>query len=463
MKKNVFLRQLPAVEQLLQHPQLKGLNCKNRNLLVRITRKILDNWRQKIINGYAQPPVPEQLAQEIKAGYIKADCSSLKPVINATGVILHTNLGRAVLSQAAAEAALLAACRYTNLEFDLVTGQRGSRYEHVAGLLQELTGAEGAMVVNNNAAAVLLALTAHAAKKETVISRGELVEIGGSFRVPEVMAQSGTQLVEVGTTNRTYIEDYEEALTEETALLLKVHPSNYRIQGFKHQVTTAELVALGRRHQVPVMEDLGSGFLVDLRDYGISDEPTVQAEIKQGVDILTFSGDKLLGGPQAGIIVGRQDLLAEIARHPLTRALRVDKMTLAALEATLRIYRNPQRALGEIPALAAITASPDTLKGKVLQLQKLLESGLKGRAKVDVREISSRAGGGSLPLAELPSWGIGLKPLKADASGLAQKLRYTDPPLLLRVQGEDLIIDVRTLLPGEEQELVRVLSQALEE
>ncbi|CEP67715.1 L-seryl-tRNA selenium transferase [Moorella glycerini] len=457
-----LLRQLPAVDQLLRHPLLQELSQKDHNLVVACTRQVLAGWREKILAAGIEPPDPEELAREISNRYKVSGRSSLRAVINATGIVLHTNLGRAILSQAATEAALMAARRYTNLEFDLARGERGSRYEHVAGLLQELTGAEAALVVNNNAAAVFLSLTALAAGRETIISRGQLVEIGGSFRVPEVMAQSGTRLVEVGTTNKTYLRDYEAAMGPDTALLLKVHPSNYRIQGFTHEVTTAELVDLGRRRQVPVMEDLGSGFLVDLESYGITGEPTVLAEIKQGVDLLTFSGDKLLGGPQAGIILGRRDLVAAIARHPLTRALRVDKMTLAALEATLRAYRNPDRAVQEIPTLAALVAGPEALRRQAEQLQGLLAGVLGLGAQVGIKEITSQAGGGSLPLTELPSWGVTIKPEQITVEELGRRLRHTDPPVVARVQDDTLILDVRTLLPGEGEELARVLVEALD-
>lgn len=463
MEKNARLRQLPAVEQLLQHPRLAAIVQQDRHLVVLAARRVLDCWRRKLLANNSEPPDLEQLLAEIKNSYGDLKGSSLRPVINATGVILHTNLGRAVLSQAAATAAWQAACRYTNLEYDLRQGRRGDRYEHVTGLLQELTGAEAALVVNNNAAAVLLALAALAAGQEAIISRGQLVEVGGSFRIPEVMAQSGTRLVEVGTTNKTYLADYERALTEDTALLLKVHPSNYRIQGFTREVSTAELVALGRREQIPVMEDLGSGFLVDLQAYGISGEPTVQAEIEQGVDVLTFSGDKLLGGPQAGIIVGRRELLNRLARHPLTRALRVDKMTLAALEATLKIYRNPEKALQEIPTLAALVARPSALKEKAQRLKGLLADALRSKAAVDLREIVSQPGGGALPLTDLPSWGVSIKAKGISASELARRLRQSEPPLLARIQEEFIILDSRTILPGEEKEIVAALARALEE
>lgn len=462
MESRELLRQLPAVDHILQHPLLRELSRENYKMVLALTRQVLDDWRLKIKGGATVLPDPGRLAREIENRYHEAGRSSLRPVINATGVVLHTNLGRAILSPAAREAALTAAGRYTNLEFDLEKGQRGSRYSHVTGLLKELTGAEDALVVNNNAAAVLLALSTLAAGRETIISRGQMVEIGGSFRVPEVMVQSGTRLVEVGTTNKTYLHDYEGAIGPETALLLKVHPSNYRIHGFTKEVTSAELVELGRRVGVPVMEDLGSGVLIDLEAYGITGEPTVQAEINQGVDVVTFSGDKLLGGPQAGIIVGRRDLVAAMARHPLTRALRVDKMTLAALEATLRVYRNPERAVKEIPTLAALVALPQELRNRAEELQKLLSSVLGSRARVGLAATTSQAGGGSLPVTELPSWAVTIRPEQGGAAGLVAALRRTEPPVLARVQDDILLLDVRTLLPGEGEELARAMVQALE-
>jgi len=464
MEKQSLLRQLPAVDQVLHHPLLEDLSRKDHTLVVDSVRQVLERWRQDIIAGrVSSPPDLEDLVLEIRDVFTSAERNSLRPVINATGIVLHTNLGRAVLSRSAAEAVLTTASNYTNLEFNLVLGQRGNRYEHVAGLLTELTGGEAALVVNNNAAAVLLVLTALASGRETVISRGQLVEIGGSFRIPEVMAQSGTKLVEVGTTNKTYIRDYEAALTAETALLLKVHPSNYRIRGFTHEVTTAELVELGKRWNIPVLEDLGSGLLMNMELFGIIGEPTVQQEIKQGVDIVTFSGDKLLGGPQAGIIIGRKELLDVISHHPLTRAVRVDKMTLAALEATLKLYRDPSKAVREIPTLAALAVKLEQLKEKAQKLKGLLSQSLiNQKAKLGLKEIASQAGGGSLPLIELPSWGVVVKPERLEASKLAEKLRQSEPPVLVRIQENALILDVRTLLPGDEEKLAGVLARAME-
>jgi len=459
--KESLLRQLPAVDQLAKHPSLEEWARQDHRLLVEAIRRVLAGWRQKILAGGDFLPTLEVLVEEIKAKFKELHRSSLRPVINATGTVLHTNLGRAILSAEAVEAIVKAASRYTTLEFNLRTGKRGYRYDHVRGLLQEITGAEDALVVNNNAAAVLLCLSALASGREVIVSRGQLIEIGGSFRIPEVMAQSGAKLVEVGTTNKTYLRDYEKAIGPDTALLFKAHTSNYRILGFTQEVATAELVELGRRYGLPVMEDLGSGFLVNLEEYGITDEPTVQAEIRQGVDILTFSGDKLLGGPQAGIILGRRELIAEIARHPLTRAVRIDKLTLAGLEATLRAYRNPRQAIREIPTLAALTADLSSLKRRAEELHGLLSSVLGERAQVEVRSITSQAGGGSLPLLELPSFGLALRCPDISASLLAERLRQTDPPVIARIQEDTLILDVRTILPGEAEELARALLAAL--
>ncbi|MDK2821103.1 MAG: L-seryl-tRNA(Ser) seleniumtransferase [Clostridia bacterium] len=461
--KNDLRRQLPSINQLIEYPLLQGLNREDHNLVVNCARGVVNKWRQKIGNGQTDLPLISELAQEVKDKYLSTKCTNLRRVINATGTILHTNLGRAVLSKKATEAIIKVSKHYSNLEYDLLKGKRGNRYDHVTGLLQELTGCEAALVVNNNAAAVLLALSALAVGRETVISRGQLVEIGGSFRVPEVMAQSGTRLVEVGTTNKTYPRDYEAAINPETALILKVHPSNYRIQGFTQEVSTKELVEVGSRWGIPVMEDLGSGFLIDLNEYGISGEPTVQDEIKQGLDVVTFSGDKLLGGPQAGIIVGRRDLIKEMERHPLNRALRIDKMTLAALEATLQIYRNPSRAIEEIPTLKALITKKEVLYQKAKNLKELANDKLETRAKISLIEINSKVGGGALPLTLLPSWGIAIKPISMGVDELLEKLRKTNPPVLSRIREENLVIDVRTLLPGEDIELIKALVQALGE
>ncbi|HHV35572.1 MAG TPA: L-seryl-tRNA(Sec) selenium transferase, partial [Syntrophomonadaceae bacterium] len=373
--------------------------------------------------------------------------------------VLHTNLGRAPLSDAACEAVLNVARGYCNLEMDLDSGERGERYSHVERLLCELSGAEAALVVNNNAGAVLLALHALASGKEVVVARGELVEIGGSFRIPEIMAQSGAVLREVGTTNRTYPRDYERALGDETALILKVHPSNFRVVGFTREVRRQELVAVGQRHQIPVMEDLGSGVLVDLQQYGIAPEPAVQETLAAGVDMVTVSGDKLLGGPQAGIILGRAELVKLLKDDPLLRALRVDKMTLAALEATLKAYleKNTQ----SVPVLRMLLMDEAELEKKALELKEMLTGTLKSCDMI-LKSGISRAGGGSLPLAELPTTLVVLYPEKISATTLAERLRRGAPPVVVRLQDDGVLIDPRTILPGDEEALVKALQLAME-
>lgn len=456
-----LLRNLPAVHEVLKHPLLLNAVSRDRTRAKDCVRQVLQRWRERILRENIEPPAVEDIAAEAAALFSSSGRPSLRRVINATGVVLHTNLGRALLSKQAVEAVQECATHYTNLELDLETGERGSRYTHVVDLLREITGAEAALVVNNNAAAVFLCLAALASGREAIVSRGELVEIGGSFRIPEVMAQSGTRLVEVGTTNKTYLADYERAITPDTALLLKVHPSNYRILGFTHQVSTKELVNLGRKYNIPVMEDLGSGSFVDLSPYGLPGEPTVQEEVAAGVDLLTFSGDKLLGGPQAGIIVGREALIRIIARHPLNRALRIDKLTLAALEATLRAYRDPQRAREEIPTLRLLTLRKEELEKRAQRLYCLFKRSELPGVEISMVEMVSQAGGGSLPLAELPSWGIMIKPLEISATRLAAELRQGEPPVLTRIQGEAVLLDLRTVLPGEEVDIVRAVARAL--
>jgi L-seryl-tRNA(Ser) seleniumtransferase len=390
---------------------------------------------------------------------------SLRRVINATGVVLHTNLGRAPLPEAAVSAVAAVARGYSNLEYDLEQGERGSRHVHAAALLRRLTGAADALVVNNNAAAVLLVLAAVAAGREVVVSRGELVEIGGSFRIPDVMAQSGARLREVGTTNRTHAADYRAAIGPETAALLKAHPSNYRVVGFTAEVGLAELAAIARDAGLPLLYDLGSGTLLDLRPFGLAGEPTVAEALAQGADIVTFSGDKLLGGPQAGVICGRADLVARCRRHPLARAVRPDKLTLAALEATLRLYLDPERARTEVPVLAMLARTPQELAEAAAELAARLARACGATAAVEVAADASRAGGGSLPLAELPTHVVRLRPTPAaavaDAAALAARLRAGTPPVVARIQDDALLLDPRTLRPGEADELAAAVAAAL--
>ncbi len=355
-----LLRQLPQVDDLLRHPELApAVSPLPRSLAAAVVRRVLAEAR-RTINALPPEALPLQLDETVLLQNLREALSAaarpmLRRVVNATGVVIHTNLGRSPLGAACLEQVLEVASRYNTLEYDLARGARGSRQDHLEGLLQELTGADGVLVVNNNAAAVLLALNTLAAGREVVISRGQLVEIGGSFRLPEIMAASGAILREVGTTNKTYLRDFEKAITSDTAVLLKVHPSNFRILGFTHEVTLAEMVDLGRRYDLKVVEDLGSGCLVDLSRYGLEKEPTVQETLKAGADLVLFSGDKLLGGPQAGLILGNRDVVAALRSNPMTRALRPDKMTLAALESTLRLYLEEPRAVTEIPTLRMLT------------------------------------------------------------------------------------------------------------
>lgn len=387
---------------------------------------------------------------------------SLRRAINATGVVLHTNLGRSPLAGPAVDAVASVAAGYSNLELDLATGERGSRYSHVEEILCRLTGSESAMAVNNNAGAVLLVLSAIARGREVVVSRGELVEIGGAFRVPEVMEQSGAILREVGTTNKTRLSDYERAVDENTAALMKVHTSNYRIVGFSESVPLADLVELGRERGLPVIEDLGSGVLVDLARYGLaSEEPRVQDSVAAGAGLVTFSGDKLLGGPQAGIIVGKKALLDRVKKHPLARALRIDKLTLAALEATLKLYLDPDKALIWIPTLRMLTAPASECAVRSRHLAADLASALGDRARVEVTEGFSQAGGGSLPGVDLPTTLVALSPSGKSAAQVEAALRGAPMPVLARIQKDQILLDPRTIGEGEEDLVVEAFLHAL--
>ncbi|KKM11586.1 hypothetical protein SY88_07765 [Clostridiales bacterium PH28_bin88] len=446
-----LLRSLPAVDEVLQAEPVKGLLAEApRGLVVEAVREVLEEYRASIRQDRYPDPVTREEVAVSAAKRVRAFLRPhLRRVINATGVVLHTNLGRAVLSRKAREAVQVAAAGYTNLELDLATGERGSRYHHVNRLLTRLSGAEDALVVNNNAAAVLLALSTLARGREVIVSRGQLVEIGGSFRVPEVMAQGGAHLVEVGTTNKTYLRDYQAAITPETALLLKVHTSNYRVVGFTRETSLEELVALGRAREIPVMEDLGSGFLVDLTPWGITGEPTVRDSVAKGADVVTFSGDKLLGGPQAGIILGRADLIRKMKAHPLTRALRVDKLTLAALEATLRDYLDLPGARERIPTLRMLTAQVEELQPRAEELLALLEQQLTGRGALELTAGYSEAGGGSLPTTRIPTMLVTIFPRGVTADALVARLREQEPAVMARIQDDRVVLDVRTVLPEE--------------
>ncbi len=460
--RQAYLRALPGVDVVLAAARRAGGERFPHQLLVGAVQEIIGSLRRQILQAASREELeefnstPEAVAERALARLQQLRQPSLQRVINATGTVLHTNLGRARLAEAAKEA-MQRAAGYCNLEMDLPSGKRGLRHAHVERLLTALTGAEAACVVNNNAAAVLLALNTLAAGKKVIVSRGELVEIGGSFRIPEVMAAGGARLVEVGTTNKTHYADYEQAVDEETALLLKVHTSNYRVVGYTAAVEVEELVELGRSVGLPVMEDLGSGLLVDLSAFGLEREPLVAERIATGVDVLTLSGDKLLGGPQAGIILGKRAFLERIKKNQLLRALRPDKITLAALEATLQIYLfgDPLR---EIPVLAMLTMPKDTLKRRAERLAAALHERAPDSLTVAVWEDYSFVGGGAMPLTRLPTFVVALRHKKMPQAEWVRKLRTGTPSLIGRVQDDWLLLDPRTIEVAEEEVVVACLT-----
>ncbi len=449
------LRKLPSVDRLMQHPDVAvRLETDGREAVLDAIRTTLEKMRAEISAGSPYPGDAE-LVQRIQARLASTMRPTLRPVINATGVILHTNLGRAPLSEETLQAMRRVGLGYSNLEFDLEAGHRGSRYVHAESLLCRLSGAEAALLVNNNAGAVLLVLSALARGREVIISRGQLVEIGGGFRIPEVMAQSGATLVEVGTTNRTYVSDYAAAITERTAALMRVHSSNFRVIGFTHQPGLAEMVQLARERGLWLFDDLGSGCLMDTQRFGLAHEPTVQESIAQGADVVTFSGDKLLGGPQAGIIVGKAELIERLRRHPLTRALRVDKTTIAGIQANLLHYVRGE-ALTKIPIWRMIAMPVEEITARA---RALLEALGPSGARCELIPGRSMIGGGSLPEESLPTTLIALP--EGDATSLAAALRLGEPPIVAHIQDGRVVLDLRTVLPEEEQALIGRLRELL--
>ncbi|NJC87905.1 MAG: L-seryl-tRNA(Sec) selenium transferase [Desulfuromonas sp.] len=462
--RQVLLRRLPAVDRLLNTPPLSELAGSHAHAQLRTAaQRAVDALRQHLLaDGEPLPDLTPEAVARLAAEYLHAlETPSLRRVLNLTGTVLHTNLGRAPLAESVLQAVVEVSRGYSTLEYDLAEGKRGERHVHVEELLCRLTGAEAALAVNNNAGAVLLALSALAGGKSALVSRGELIEIGGSFRIPEIMAAGGVRLVEVGATNKTHFDDYRKAIGPDTALILKVHTSNYRILGFTSAVTGEELAALGTERGVPVLEDLGSGLLLDLAQLGLPREPTVRETLATGIDVVTFSGDKLLGGPQAGLIVGKQEIVARLKKHPLARALRLDKMTLAALEATLRLYLDPQRALREVPTLRLLAISAGELQRRCQELLPQLQAAAGNRAELDIVATTATVGGGAMPLAELPGFAVAVTPRHSSLQQLTEHLRHGDPPVIGRVQDDRLLLDPRTLLPGEDALLVKALEQAL--
>ncbi|MGB5686187.1 MAG: L-seryl-tRNA(Sec) selenium transferase [Candidatus Electrothrix sp.] len=462
-----ILRLIPSVDDcllaLLQEPGFEPIPLM---LLKKGVRTVLDEQRQRVLDGKKVAPSDLELSgllESIRLKIRELHQPTFRRVINGTGVIIHTNLGRSILPNDTLSQLAETSGNYSNLEFDLATGERGSRYALVEELLCELTGAEAALVVNNNAAAVLIALDTLARKKEAIVSRGQLVEIGGSFRIPDVMARSGAELVEVGATNRTHLKDYRNAITPDTGLLLKVHTSNYCIIGFTSEVTNKELVSLGKEHQIPVMEDLGSGCLVDLSPYGLKKEPTVQEVVASGMDVVTFSGDKLLGGPQAGIILGSREIVERIKRNPMNRALRIDKFTLSALESILRLYRDPQTVFERVPTLNMISMPIEVVQQKAEQLAEalMLQKSFSTCCTAQVTEVMSRVGGGAMPEQNLPSRAVALQPLSIKLNRLEEKMRQLDTPIIGRVENDRLLLDMRTVRADELHLIAQGLCQAL--
>ncbi|HXX58529.1 MAG TPA: L-seryl-tRNA(Sec) selenium transferase [Thermodesulfovibrionales bacterium] len=456
-----LLANLPSVDEVLRSPSgAEWLETHPRRYVLQAIREVLDLRRREILEGLTAETSLQGMVPDIETKVKSLTAYSLRSVINATGIVIHTNLGRSVLSDRVMEHVKNVAVGYSNLEYDLAAGRRGKRYAHIRRLLREITGAEDGFAVNNNAAAVLLCLSTLARGREVIVSRGELVEIGGSFRIPDVMASSGAMLREVGTTNKTHLHDYEKTVTDATALVLKVHQSNYRIIGFTEDVPIERLVAFGRGRGLPVMYDLGSGCLIDLRPHGIHSEPTVQEIVKSGADLVTFSGDKLLGGPQSGVIVGRRELIERIQRNPLTRAVRIDKLTLAALEATLMEYTDEERAREYIPTLKMILEDPEEIKGRAKKIAALLRRTIRG-AVIDILEDSSQAGGGSLPEKGFKTYVVSLRSEHIPVHEMEERLRNGEPPVIARIKEGSLIIDPRTVGNGEVPALVMRVREAL--
>ncbi len=462
-----ILRRIPSVDELLGGQEAQALLATYpRWAVLEAIREVLAARRRQILSGELSLEVAETLVaagpigRAVAAVAAQKASPSLTPVLNATGVVLHTNLGRAPLAERALQAIQMTAGGYANLEFDLATGERGSRQTHVEGLLCALTGAEAALAVNNNAAAVLLAINTLANGKEVVVSRGQLVEIGDSFRIPEIMTRAGGRLREVGTTNRTNLRDFEEAIGPDTGLLLKVHRSNFQILGFTADVETADLVALARRTSIPLVDDLGSGALLDLGLMGLRREPLAAEALRAGVDLVMFSGDKLLGGPQAGLLVGRRDLVQRIRRNPLARAVRIDKLCLAALEATLRLYREPERALEEIPILRMLHTPAEPVGTRAMRLAEALSAGQEA-PEVAVEDATSEVGGGALPLQVLPTRVLTLRPRRGGVTEIEARLRHGKPPVLVRIKDDRILVDLRTVPEAADATLLDALRAAL--
>lgn len=465
--KQSLLAKVPQVSQILEHPQIRPyLERFSRELVLSCVKQQTQRLKEALLDGAAtsRKSKPEHLAWIVARSVEAIEArlrSSLRRVINATGIILHTGLGRAPLPEEARQNLQEITAGYCNLEIDLASGKRGDRLAHVEALLCHLTGAEAACVVNNNAAAVFLTLNTLSFGREAIISRGQLIEIGGSFRMPDVMAKSGARMVEVGTTNRTHLKDYERAITENTAVILAVHSSNYRIQGFTHEVPLSELVALGKRHGVTVIHDLGGGVLLDLRGFGLPYEPVVRESIEAGADVVMFSGDKVLGGPQAGIIVGNKSQLEAIRSNPLMRAVRCDKLTLACLESTLKLFLEEKTLLERHRVLKLLLTPSETLEARARHIVDQLSAEARSATTVGVEDAVVQIGSGAMPLEDIPSKAIVVSPARESAENLAARLRAGDPPVIGYIRENRLFLDVRTVGDDEDAVLLAALQRAL--
>lgn len=457
MNKNVWYRSIPKVDILLEDTAVQELIERySRDTVMESIHIEMDKLRKFIAESEEEEAIQKQmdlLIPHIERTVAKMHTPNMRMVLNGTGTVLHTNLGRAPIGKHHMERLAMLATGYSNLEYNLEAGKRGERYSHFEKLLCKITGAEAAMAVNNNAAAVMLVLSSLAKGGEVVVSRGELVEIGGKFRIPDVMEQSGATLVEIGTTNKTHFDDYENAITEETKALLKVHTSNYRIVGFTDTVGIDELIPLAKEHEIPVIEDLGSGVLIDLSKYGITYEPTVQESIAKGADVVCFSGDKLLGGPQAGIIIGKKKYIDKMKKNQLTRALRIDKFTAGALELVLQEYLSEENAIKNIPVLRMITKPLDEITQDAKALVRMLKRA-KLPANIEAVPCESQIGGGSLPLERIPSMAVAIRPEKISVAELEERMRQLPVPIIARTANDTIYLDVRTLDKGAFKQIV---------
>ena len=462
------LRSIPSVGSLLESPELSSYQGRAPHaVLAAAAREAIAAARAALGNGRPgkgaeAPALGAILRDAVKRVELELSPAPL-PVINATGIVLHTNLGRAVLAEAAVEAVAETARRYTDLELVLSTGSRGSRMAHAEPILTELLGAEAALVVNNNAAAMLLALNTFSLGKEAVVSRGQLVEIGGSFRIPEILQQAGAVLREVGTTNKTRLRDYERAIGPKTGLLLRVHPSNFAMVGFTEEVTREDLVALARKKRLPLVEDIGSGALIDFTRWGLPAEPTAREALAQGVPLVCMSGDKLLGGPQAGILAGKRKLIQALRANPMSRAVRMDKLTLAALVATLRLYRDPGKAAAEIPTLRMLGEPAESVRSRAEEILRAIGADRASQRRAEVVACTTEVGGGSMPLARVPSYALALRPARGKVDDLARSLRTGPDPVIGRIESGRLLLDLRTVQRNEHERLVASVVRAIEE